>query len=81
MFTIPTGQQTLNLANTLECVFTAFAIPCLQGSIEFPPKRVPTMERHGVMPAFSDGGLVCLWFGELVAFMRDRTLYEGNDFG
>ena len=32
-------------------------------------------------PSDFDGGPVCLWFGELVAFMRDRTLDEGNDLG
>jgi hypothetical protein len=34
-----------------------------------------------VTPTGFDGGPICLWFGELVAFMRDRTLDEGKDLG
>ncbi len=39
------------------------------------------VKRKRVTPTGIDGGPICLWFGELVAFMRDRTLDEGKDLG
>ena len=81
MTTVTQGKQGLDLAKSLEGLLAAFALPSLHSSSHVPPQLLLTVKRDGMVPSGLDGGRVCLWFGELVAFMRDRTLNEGNDLG
>ena len=79
MTTVTQRKQGLDLANSLEGFLAAFALPCLHSGGHVPTQLLLAVERDGMVPSGLDGGRVCLWFGELVAFMRDRTLDEGND--
>ena len=71
----------MQLANPGKSFLAALIVPCLTRNRQLPPQLLLAVERDSVSPPSLDGRAVCLWFGELVAFMRDRTLYEGNDFG
>src|SRR5688572_27518693 len=75
-------QQALQLANPSQCFLAAFCKPSLLGNRQSAPQPyLPLMKRKSMTPTGLNGGPICLWFGELVAFMRDRTLDEGNDLG
>ena len=75
-------QQALQLANASQCFLAAFCKPSLLGNRQSAPQpHLPLMKRKSMTPTGLNGGPICLWFGELVAFMRDRTLDEGNDLG
>ena len=72
----------LDLAEALKCVLALLLKPSLFGDNQIPPQPyLPFMQGYRVTPTGFDGVLVGLWFGEPVAFMRDRTLDEGNDVG
>jgi hypothetical protein len=79
--TVTRSKQGFDLANTLEGVLGAFAFPSLNCGVQIPPQPLLAVERDGMAPSGLDGGRVCLWVGEQVAIMRDRTLDEGNDLG
>src|SRR6185312_5182149 len=75
-------QQALQLVNPSQCLLAAFCKPSLLGGRQSAPQpHLSLVERKSVTPTGLDGDPICLWFGELVAFMRDRTLDEGNDLG
>lgn len=72
----------LDLAEALKRVLALLLKPSLFGDNQVPPQpHLPLMQGYSVTPTGFDGFLVGLWFGEPVAFMRDRTLDEGNDMG
>jgi hypothetical protein len=71
-----------NFAEALKRVLALLLKPSLLGDNQIPPQPyLPLVQGDGVTPTGFDGFLVGLWFGEPVAFMRDRTLDEGNDMG
>lgn len=75
-------QQLLQLANARKRILAAFRVPSLLGSGQSPPQpHLTFVESKGMTPTSFDGGPICLWLGEFIAFMRDRTLDEGNDLG
>ena len=62
-----------------EDFFAALNVPCLSCINQLPPQLLLAVKFNGMAPSGLNSQLVSLWFGELVAFMRDRTLDEGND--
>ena len=70
----------MQFTNAGERFFAPLIVPCQTCGVQLPPQLLLLVERDSVSPPSLDGRAVCLWFGELVAFMRDRTLDEGNDF-
>jgi hypothetical protein len=75
------AQQRMQLLNALKRFLAAFVFQNSTRYLELTPQFFPAVERDSMSPTGHDGRRVCLWFGELVAFMRDRTLNEGKDFG
>lgn len=75
------AQKHEQLLKAPERLLAALLLQCATGGIHLSPHLIPAVKGYHMSPTGHDGRRVCLWFGELVAFMRDRTLDEGNDFG
>ena len=74
--------ERFDFTQALKGVLALLVEPPLLGHNQIAPKPyLLLMQGYRVTPTGLDGFRVGLWFGELVAFMRDRTLDEGNDLG